>query len=116
MRHTLKTFDAHRNENQNKLVEREKSAHENVQKLEDAFVREDVQNVPRLWVDDGQPVDLILQQRVDGFKQTGKWQQKRVPLSQQTATVQYIYTDTMCQKAHAVCINVFILFLHTLPA
>lgn len=33
---------------------------------------EDVEDVPRDWVDDGQPVDLILQQGVDGIKQTEK--------------------------------------------
>lgn len=33
---------------------------------------EDVEDVPRDWVDDRQPVDLILQQGVDGIKQTEK--------------------------------------------
>lgn len=33
---------------------------------------EDVEDVPRDWVDDWQPMDLILQQGVDGIKQTEK--------------------------------------------
>jgi hypothetical protein len=39
-----------------------------MQELEDAFVGEDVQDVARLWVDHRQPMDLILQQRIDGVK------------------------------------------------
>ena len=56
------------------------SAHENVQELEDAFVSKDVQDVPRLGVDDRQPVDLILQKRVDGFKQAEGQTKKQLSL------------------------------------
>lgn len=45
-------------------------AYKDVEELEDAFVSEDVEDVPWRRVDDRQPVDLILQQGVDGFKQT----------------------------------------------
>lgn len=47
-------------------------AYEDVEELEDAFMSEDVEDVPRDWVDDRQPMDLILQQGVDGIKQTEK--------------------------------------------
>lgn len=43
-----------------------------MEKLEDAFMSEDVEDVPRDWVDNRQPMDLILQQGVDGVKQTEK--------------------------------------------
>ena len=46
------------------------SAHEDVQELEDPLVGEDVEDVPRLRVEDGQSVDLVLQQEVDGVVQT----------------------------------------------
>jgi len=45
-------------------------SHEDVQELEDALVSQDVEDVPRRRVDDRQPVNLILQQGVDGVKQT----------------------------------------------
>lgn len=35
-------------------------AHKYVEELEDSFVGENVQDVSRLWINDGQPVDLIL--------------------------------------------------------
>lgn len=41
-----------------------------MQELEDALVSQDVEDVPRRRVDDRQPVNLILQQGVDGVKQT----------------------------------------------
>lgn len=43
-----------------------------VEELEDSFMSEDVEDVPRDGVDDRQPMDLILQQGVDGIKQTEK--------------------------------------------
>lgn len=43
-----------------------------MEELEDSFMSEDVEDVPRDWVDDRQPMDLILQQGVDGIKQTEK--------------------------------------------
>lgn len=43
-----------------------------MKELEDPFMSEDVEDVPRDWVDDRQPMDLILQQGVDGIKQTEK--------------------------------------------
>lgn len=46
------------------------SSHKNVEEFEDAFVSKDVEDVPWHWVDDRQPVDLILQQGVNGIKQT----------------------------------------------
>lgn len=51
---------------------RRSGAYEDVEELEDAFMSEDVEDVPRDWVDDRQPMDLILQQGVDGIKQTEK--------------------------------------------
>lgn len=45
-----------------------RGSHKDMQELEDAFVGEDVQDVARLWVDHRQPMDLILQQRIDGIK------------------------------------------------
>lgn len=50
----------------------EGDAYENVEELEDALVCEDVQDVPRGRIDDRQAVDLVLQQGVDGVKQTGE--------------------------------------------
>lgn len=47
-------------------------AYKDVEELEDPFMSEDVEDVPRDWVDDRQPMDLILQQGVDGIKQTEK--------------------------------------------
>lgn len=32
-----------------------------MEELEDSFVGQNVQDVPRLWVDDWQPVDLVFQ-------------------------------------------------------
>lgn len=43
-----------------------------MEELEDALVREDVQDVPRGRVDDRQPMDLVLQQGVDGVKETAE--------------------------------------------
>lgn len=43
-----------------------------MEELEDSFMSEDVEDVPRDGVDDRQPMDLILQQGVDGIKQTEK--------------------------------------------
>lgn len=51
---------------------RRSEPYEDVEELEDAFMSEDVEDVPRDWVDDRQPMDLILQQGVDGIKQTEK--------------------------------------------
>lgn len=47
-------------------------SYKDVEELEDAFMSEDVEDVPRDGVDDRQPMDLILQQGVDGIKQTEK--------------------------------------------
>lgn len=41
-----------------------------MEELEDAFVSEDVEDISWYWVDDRQPMYLILQQGVDGIKQT----------------------------------------------
>lgn len=43
-----------------------------MEELEDAFVSEDVEDVSRCRIDDRQPMYLILQQGVDGIKQTEK--------------------------------------------
>lgn len=48
------------------------TSYKDVEKLEDSFMSEDVEDVPRDGVDDRQPMDLILQQGVDGIKQTEK--------------------------------------------
>ena len=48
-------------------------AYEDVQELEDPLVGEDVKDVPRLGVEDGQSVDLMFQQEVDGVVQTAWW-------------------------------------------
>lgn len=47
-------------------------SYKDVEELEDSFMSEDVEDVPRDGVDDRQPMDLILQQGVDGIKQTEK--------------------------------------------
>lgn len=47
-----------------------KKSYKDVEELEDAFVSEDVEDISWRRVDDGQPVYLILQQGVDGIKQT----------------------------------------------
>lgn len=36
-------------------------AHKYMEKLEDSFVGENVQDISRLWIDDWQPVDLIFE-------------------------------------------------------
>lgn len=50
-------------------------AHEELQELEDPLVSQDVESVPADGVDDRKTVDLVLDQRVDGFKNTAgeKW-------------------------------------------
>lgn len=48
------------------------TSYKDVEELEDSFMSEDVEDVPRDGVDDRQPMDLILQQGVDGIKQTEK--------------------------------------------
>lgn len=54
------------------MRQRKREAHKDVEELEDALVCEDVQHVSRRRVDDRQPMDLVLQQGVDGIKQTGE--------------------------------------------
>lgn len=34
-------------------------AHKYMEELEDSFVGQDVQDIPRLWIDYGQPVDFV---------------------------------------------------------
>lgn len=37
------------------------SSYKDVQKFQDAFVGQDVQNVSRFWINNRQPVDLVFQ-------------------------------------------------------
>lgn len=48
-----------------------------MEELEDPFVGQDVQDIPRLRIDDRQPVDLVLEQGVDGIKEAARETQQR---------------------------------------
>lgn len=45
------------------------STHEDVEELEDALVRQDMQDIARDGLDDGQAVDLVLDQGVDSVEE-----------------------------------------------
>lgn len=51
--------------------------HKELQELEDPLVGEDVESVAADGVDDGKTMDLILDQRVDGFKDAERTPQKK---------------------------------------
>lgn len=40
-----------------------------MEELEDPFVAENVQDVARHWIDDGESVDLVFEQGIDGIKE-----------------------------------------------
>lgn len=46
--------------------------YEELEELEDPLVREDIKRVAADWVDDGQPVDLVLDERVHRVEYAGR--------------------------------------------
>lgn len=51
-------------------------SHKNMEELENSLVGEDVQDVPRLRIDDGQPVDFVSEQGIDGIKEAAEGKPK----------------------------------------
>lgn len=43
-----------------------------MEELEDSLVGQNVQDIPRLGVDHRQPVDLVLEQGIDGIKEAAR--------------------------------------------
>lgn len=48
-----------------------------MEELENSFVGEDVQDVSRLRIDDGQPVDFVSEQGIDGIKEAAAAEEEK---------------------------------------
>ena len=79
--------------------------HVEIEEPENALVREDVEDVAGVEVDDGQAVNTVLDQQLDGLVQT------RVGVDRHQAAA--VLLQNICRQQHVTCRRARLLCTHT---